>query len=171
MKDLEIRKARRAVFDLVFGRPRERLTIAASAVEPAALKMARHQQTVANAITALAIVTAFGLVLFARGASVSRMIATTLYVIVPAGLLAATRYQKARRLRRIGARAITDLSLEWELVGETIWSSNPALEFEVSSAVAKALRVEPLALPAAKLVRRNPAESVRHSDGSDSESK
>lgn len=155
----------------MFGRPPELLTIAASAVEPAALKMARHQQTVANAITALAMITALGLVVFARGASVSRMIATTLYIVVPAGLVAATRYRKARRLRRIGARAMTDLSLDWQLVGETIRSSNPALAFGISSSVARSLRLEPLALPAATLVRRNPAESVRPSDRSDKESK
>jgi hypothetical protein len=52
-----------------------------------------------------------------------------------------------------------------------IRSSNPALGFEVSAAVPKSLRIEPLALPAATLVRRNPAKSVQHSDGSDNESK
>ncbi|MEO6775281.1 MAG: hypothetical protein ABI467_20120 [Kofleriaceae bacterium] len=134
---------------------RAQLTIGASAVEPAALKMARHHQTVANVIVALAMVTAVGLLLFARGPSVFRMVTTTLYVIVPAGLLAVTRYQKARRLRRIGARAMTDLSLEWKLVGKTIRSSNPAFAFEVSGAVARSLRRDPLALPAATLVRRN----------------
>jgi hypothetical protein len=132
-----------------------RSTIGASAVEPAALEMARHQQTVANAIVALAMATAFGLILFARGASGIRMVAATLYVIVPAGLLAATRYRKARRLRRIGARAMTDLSLEWALVGNTIRSSNPALGFSVSASVARSLRRDPLALPAATVVRRN----------------